>query len=471
MYLAYSADIDPTWAWEAYVPTAKHPWNVEKAGHLYRRAAWGATCAELEAAVQQGPTACLDKLLTRPQNSAAFYTKAKQLAAPLVEGTDEQRLRAWWLYVITNSPDPLLERLTLFWHNHFATSNAKVQNVAYMYQQNQLLREHALGSFKQMLHGISEDPAMLIWLDTTSNKKGMPNENYARELMELFSLGIGNYTEADIRQAARAFTGWSIKNDRYHFAANEHDAGEKTVFKNKGNFNGHDIVDFCLKSAACAQFLVRKLFRYFVSDTLEPSNALLKPLAEKLRSSQYDIQSVVSMMLRSNLFFSPESYRAKVKAPVDFAVSLIHQLQGRSDSLQLAELLDPLGQRLFAPPSVKGWDGGTDWLNSTTMLLRHNLCLALTSTEDRRFYNRCDPARLVRQHLAGKADLKPATELLTKLFLQSDIPAATQAKIDERCSQLTAQKYPVYWSKEFIEDARIRSICHLILTLPEYQLA
>jgi uncharacterized protein (DUF1800 family) len=471
MYLEYTTTLDPAWAWNPYAPSAKEPWNLEKAGHLYRRAAWGATYSQLQAAVEKGPTACLDELLTPPKASAAFYSKAKQLAAPLAEGDDDQRLRAWWLYVINNSPDPLLERLTLFWHNHFATSNAKVQNVAYMYQQNLLLRDHALGHFPKMLHAISEDPAMLIWLDTTANKKGKPNENYARELMELFSLGVGNYTEADIRQAARAFTGWSIKNDRYHFMTSEHDTGEKTVFGKTGDFNGHSIVDFCLEKPACARFLVRKLFRYFVSDTLQPDDKLLEPLAEKFRTSGYNIHTVVSTMLRSNIFFSSESYRAKVKSPIEFAASLIHQLEGRADSLQLSEMLDPLGQRLFAPPSVKGWDGGTDWLNSTTMLLRHNLCLAITSTEDRRFYNRCDPARLVRQHLKGKDDLQSAAELLTKLFLQGDIPAATQAKIDERRAQLTSQKYPVYWSKEFVADAQIRSMCHLILTLPEYQLA
>ncbi|HMP18140.1 MAG TPA: DUF1800 domain-containing protein [Gemmatales bacterium] len=410
-------------------------------------------------------------MLNSPDAAAPFYSKARQLAAPLTEGEDDHRLRAWWLYVILNSPDPLLERLTLFWHNHFATSHAKVQNVAYMYQQNELFREHALGSFSKMLHAISEDPAMLLWLDGVSNKKRMPNENYARELMELFSLGIGNYTETDIRQAARAFTGWGIRNDRYHFSAVEHDTGIKQVFGNQGNFGGHDIVDMCLEKPACARFMVRKLFRYFLSDTLQPGDSLLEPLAEKFRKSGYQIKPVVSTMLRSNLFYSAECYRAKIKSPVEFAVSLVHQLEGRADSLQLAEMLDPLGQRLFAPPSVKGWEGGTDWLNSNTLLLRHNLGLAITSTEDRRFYNRCDPARLVRQHLPGKDDLATATSFLTKLLLQGDIPMGTRQKLEERQVQLASQKYPAYWNRDFIHDAQIRSLCHLMLTLPEYQLA
>lgn len=471
MYLTYQHSVDPVWAWAPFVPEAKAPWTLEKAGHLYRRAAWGATWNELQAALKVGPHATVDQLLSGTDKLQAFQKRVDELAAPLAEGADEQRLRAWWLYVMLNTPHPLLERMTLFWHNHFATSNAKVQDVGSMYRQNQLLRKHALGRFGPMLHEISEDPAMLVWLDTTSNKKGKPNENYARELMELFSLGIGNYTEQDIRQAARSFTGWNIKNDRFHLNNDDHDDGEKNLFGKTGNFTGHDVVNHCLEKPASSRFLARKLFRYFVSETLLPDDALMEPLAKRLRESDFDIKQVVSMVLRSNLFFSPEVYRTRVKAPVEFAISNIHMLEGRADSIQLADLLDPLGQRLFAPPSVKGWDGGPNWLNSTTMLLRHNLCLALTSTEDRRFYNRCDPARLVQKQLNGPKTLETALQFLVDLFLQGDVPETTRSQLDLRLKQLKQQKYAAYWSKEFINDYQVRSLCHLVLTLPEFQLA
>ncbi|HQR06426.1 MAG TPA: DUF1800 domain-containing protein [Gemmatales bacterium] len=472
MFLGHYLAIDPVWAWSAYEPDPKSPWTIEKAGHLYRRAAWGANWTELQTALKQGPRASIDQLLTGGTGLEAFHQKAARLAEPLAQGTDDQRLRAWWLYVILNSPHPLEERLTLLWHNHFATSNAKVQNIGSMYRQNELLRRHALGNFDKLLHDVSEDSAMLVWLDTVANKKGKPNENYARELMELFSLGVGNYNETDIRQAARAFTGWGIKSDRYHFNPDEHDDGQKTVMGKTSTFGGHDIVKLCLDHPACARFVVRKLFRYFISETLQPDDALIEPLAARFRENHYDIKQLVSIILRSNLFFSPEVYRAKVKAPVEFAVTLVHMLEGRVDSIQLADLLDPLGQRLFAPPSVKGWDGGPNWLNSTTMLLRHNLCLALTSTEDRRFYNRCDPAQLTRKHMnVADPTLDQTTQFLADLFLQGDIPTTTHSKFVARCTQLKQQKYAAYWSQDFIKDYQTRAIAHLILTLPEFQLA
>lgn len=472
MYLTYQQKIDPHWAWETYQPSDKCPWTLEKAGHLFRRAAWGATKNDLQQAVKEGVEVTISRLIETPGDYASFEHKMERLAVPLAEGADENRLRAWWLYVMLNSPHPLHERMTLFWHNHFATSNAKVQDVGYMYRQNQLLRKHALGQFGPMLHAISEDPAMLIWLDTVSNKKGTPNENYARELMELFSLGLGNYTEQDIRQAARAFTGWGIRKGQFYFAEHEHDAGEKTVFGKTAHFTGHQIVDLCLEKDACAQFLVKKLFRYFMSETLIPNDQLIAPLASQFRRSHYDIRKLVGTILRSNLFFSNDVYRTRVKSPVEFAIGLIRQLEGRADSIQLADLLDPLGQRLFAPPSVKGWDGGPNWLNSTTLLLRHNLCLAVTSTEDRRFYNRCDPARLLAKYDAGKSKaLDGAVQFLCELFLQGDISPETRARLRERMKQLETQQYAGYWSKEFIFEYQTRALCHLVLTLPEYQLA
>src|SRR5215831_17359801 len=191
--------IDPRWAWEPYRPTDEAPWNLQRVGHLYRRATFGATYAELEEGVNAGPERTLERLLNGGPGQEEFEANNADLPRNVAKANNGQQLRAWWLYRILYTPHPLQEKLTLFWHNHFATSNAKVQNAGFMLGQYELLRRHALGSFRSLVQEISKDPAMLVWLDTRGSKKGNPNENYARELMELFTLGVGNYTETDIR--------------------------------------------------------------------------------------------------------------------------------------------------------------------------------------------------------------------------------------------------------------------------------
>jgi hypothetical protein len=475
MYLEYTTSIDPAWAWSEYHPGKERPWTLKKAGHLFRRAAFGASWPELQTALQEGPRPTIDRLLQiDPGKSATFYRQVDALAEPLAGTADEERLRAWWLYVLMNSPQPLLEKMTLFWHNHFATSNAKVQDLGAMLRQNRLLRKHALGKFSTMLQDISKDPAMLIWLDGIANKKGKPNENYARELMELFSLGVGHYSEADIRQAARAFTGWTVKQDEFYLDTDQHDGQEKTVLGKTGKFGGEEVVKLCLDQPVCADFVIRKLFAYFISETLQPDPRLLEPLARQLRTRDYEILPVVGILLRSNLFFSETAYRARIKPPVEFAVGIMHALEGRADALQLAQMLDPMGQRLFAPPSVKGWDGASTWLNSTTLLLRHNLAAALTSTLDQRFYNRCDPVPTLQKHL-GKQGATPSLEQVIEffltLFVQEDVIPLTRQKMLDRAAGLHKQNYPPYWSSGMITDHQIRALCHLTLTLPEFQLS
>jgi uncharacterized protein (DUF1800 family) len=461
--------IDPRWAWSPYVPTPEQPWNLRLAGHLYRRAAFGATWAELQQAVEQGPSKTIAMLLKGRSGQEDFAKKAGTMGQTIARGVEENQLRAWWLYVLLNSPHPLQEKLTLFWHNHFATSNAKVNNIAFMWQQNELMRRHALGSFRTMLQEMSKDPAMMLWLDTILSKRGQPNENYAREVMELFSLGRGNYTETDIREAARAFTGWEIKEEKYHFNRGQFDATPKTVFGKTGNFSGEDIVNLCLDKPACARFLVRKLFRYFISERLMPEPELLEPLAEKLRQHDYKIAVVVETMLRSNLFFSEHAYRNRIKSPVDFAIGTVHQLEGKVSTVNLALALDNLGQRLFAPPSVKGWDGGETWLNSTTLLLRQNLALALTSAEDNRFGRRCDPAHVVRKYHVAEDD-EALVAFCTQLFLQDDLPDESRQRLLDYTKESRRRPYPPFWSQEDVVSHRYRALCYLVLTQPEYQL-
>jgi len=464
-----SIKIDPQWAWEAYRPTAAAPWNLQRVGHLYRRAGFGANAAELEAGLKAGPDAAIAALLKGGPGVEEFDARMDELASVIARTNNGQALSSWWLSRMLYTPHPLREKITLFWHNHFATSNAKVQNARLMLLQYALLHKHALGNFAVLLREMSYDPAMLVWLDGRGSKKGNPNENYARELMELFSLGIGHYTEKDIREAARAFTGWELVGTKAVFRPEQHDAGVKRVLGKQGAFKPDDIVAICLEQPACARFVCLKLFRFLVSDTLPVGQELLEPLAERFRKSGYDFADLVKTVLSSNLFFSKQAYRSKIKSPVEFALGMVRALEGRIGTTSLAQVLEQLGQNLFHPPSVKGWDGGPAWLNGQTLLYRQNLALAFCSTEDGRFGNRLDPAVLLRRHRQTTDEQRVA--FLLRLFLQDDMSDATRQRLLDYARQAAASKPPVYWTADDIADQRVRSLCHLVLSLPEYQLA
>ena len=470
--------IEPRTAWERYRPSPENPWDLKKAGHFYRRAAFGASLEELQTAVGAGPERTITALLQGRADGDAD-TLWTTMSRSLAEANNGAQLSALWLYRMLYSPHPLREKLTLFWHNHFATSNLKVQNAGYMLGQYELLRRHAQGSFRTLLTEMSRDPAMLIWLDTIQSQRNQPNENYARELLELFSLGIRNarrpgqrnYNEDDIRQAARAFTGWRIENGQAVFRARDHDAGEKTVLGQRGAWRADDIVRICLEQESTPYFLTRKLFRFLISDAIEPTPALLEPLAEEFRRSDYDFGALVERMLRSNLFFSAAAYRSKVKAPVDFVLGIVRGLetgQGGVGTVELAKALEGLGQRLFYPPSVAGWDGGRAWLNGQTFLLRQNLALALTSTADTRFGRRLDPAPLMRRQTRGAQEQQ--VDFLLRVFLQGDVPTASRDRLLQYAAQAERQAYPVFWTADDAANQRARTLCHLVLCLPEFQL-
>jgi uncharacterized protein (DUF1800 family) len=460
--------IDPGWAWQRYRPSPEQPWNLQRVGHLYRRAAFGATFAELEAGVKAGPDAVLGQLFKGAPGLAAFDAEMEPLARSIAKANSAQQLRSWWLARMLYTPHPLEEKLTLFWHNHFATSITKMGETArFMLGQYELMRKHALGNFATLLQEMSCDPAMMVWLDTRDSKKGNPNENYARELMELFSLGLGHYTEKDIREAARAFTGWEIQGNEAVFNKKEHDDGDKTVLGKTGPFKGEDVVRICLEQKSAAPFIAGKLYRFLVSETVDATPELLAPLAEQFRASGYDFGALVKTVLSSNLFFSPAVYRARVKSPVEFALGIVRGLEGRVGTTALGLALEGLGQNVFSPPSVKGWDGGRAWLNGQTLLFRQNLALALTSTEDVRFGRRTDPAELVRRCKKTEGEV---VDFFLKLFLQGDVAPEARARLEEYCERSRRQSFPVYWTKADVEDHRVRALCHLVLTLPEFQL-
>lgn len=463
--------INPRTAWEPYKPSDKNPWNLQKVGHLYRRAAFGANWHELQSGLEAGPDKLVSKLLEGGSGLADFEKETLRWGETIRRVNNPLQASEWWLYRMLYSPHPLKEKVSLFWHNHFATSNAKVLNANYMMGQYDLIYQYALGNFAELLQGMSKDPAMMIWLDTVQSKKGMPNENYARELMELFSLGIGNYSEQDIREAARALTGWEIKNSKFFENTAQHDTTEKTVFGKSGKWKGEDIVRLCLEHKACPRFITRKLFRYLISETLDPTPELIDPLAESF-GKDFNFGKLVETMLRSNLFFSEQAYRGRIKSPVDFVLGIVHGFEARIGVTNLARSLETLGQNVFNPPSVKGWDGGETWLNGQTLLTRQNLALTLCETRQKEKEGDRDssplPILLANKH--HKKEDEQSVDFFVSLFLQGDVPPETRKKLTDYARQAKMQSYPVYWSEQRKAEHRLTSVCHLVLTLPEFQL-
>jgi len=458
---------DPERAWSAFQPDRSRPWDREAVAHLHRRAGFAAPWAVLERDVKDGPDASIDRLLegepTAGEGTPAseFESFMDAMAARLGYTADLEALQAIWLYRMIFTPHPLRERMTLFWHNHFATSIAKVKSSALMQRQNGLFRQEALGDFRELLRAIGKDPAMLIWLDSTVNKKAHPNENYAREVMELFSLGRGHYTEKDVQEAARAFTGWFVIRDEFSVVPRQHDDGPKLVLGRKGEWTGDDIPGILLDQPACAEWICRKLFRYFVSESQTPSEALIAPLARSFRESGYQVRVPVATILRSSLFFDPTVRRRRVKCPVEFAVGTVRSLEVLKPTVQAAALARScvqMGQSLYAPPSVAGWEWGRAWMNSTTLLARANLVLALLSDDDEALGRRCDPARLADRHGFHRPDA--AARFLLDLLGPGPIEAVVKDPILKAVAAKSADR-----------DAAVRDAARRILNLPEYQLA
>lgn len=365
--------VDPQTAWQPWTPHAGQPFDAKWAGHLFRRAAFGANPDEIRKAVRNGFDPTLQTLLVGDERAANRLSFLEDTGELIARADEPDALRGWWLYAMLNGGHRLREKMVLFWHNHFATSIAKVRSTSLMFRQNQLLRRLALGKFGPLLQGVSRDSAMLVWLDSNENVKAHPNENFAREVMELFTIGVGNYTENDVRGAARAFTGWHINGDD-GFVMNEaeHDAGSKTVLSKTGNWDGDDVLRILLEQPACGDFLAAKLYRFFVGEVAPPKK-LLDPLAAQLRGSDFDIGATVATILRSRLFFSEHAYQKRIKSPVEFVLGAVRAAwPGPIATVDLVAPLESMGQSLFAPPNVKGWTGGKNWLTDATLLARHN---------------------------------------------------------------------------------------------------
>jgi uncharacterized protein (DUF1800 family) len=322
-----------------------------------------------------------------------------------------------------------------------------------MLAQNRMLRVHARGKFEQLVQAVSRDPAMLLYLDSATNRKVRPNENYAREVMELFCLGLDNYTEKDIQQTARAFTGWEVRNGKFKFNATHHDTGEKTILGQRGAFDGDEAVRIILAQPAAARFIALKLFRFYVCDEPAPRPELIEPLAGMLRENGFDIGPVVQRIAGSQLFFSQHVRGRKIRSPVDLAVNLLKGLETTTNAKRLHADLMQLGQGVLYPPNVKGWDGGRTWLNSSTLLGRANLVRRLVDDSKDRFAGG-GLAELVEKH-ANKPEA--AVDWLAELLLAKPIGEE-------------ARRMLVDVAKQAKGDARYRNLVHALGTTAEFQL-
>ncbi|MDB4786885.1 MAG: DUF1800 domain-containing protein [Planctomycetaceae bacterium] len=445
--------LDPAQAWSLYQPESPDGWTLRQAAHLYRRGGFSANREQLEQALTLNPGEAVHQLLNSAEESVSQY---ETLAKTMLATGNANNLSAWWMYRLLQTADPLREKMTIFWHGHFATSAEKVTDPQLMYHQNQLLRSNALEDFGSLLHDISRDPAMLLYLDSATNRKAHPNENFAREIMELFCLGEGNYTEQDIRELARCFTGWEVRANRFRFNRYQHDKGEKNIFGQSGEFDGDAGVDLVLAHPAGPEFICRKLVKFLVVDEPVPSVDLIAPLARQFRENGLQIGPIVERILSSKLFFSNDAIGRKIRSPIEFSVGLLQSLEVTTNYFELSKRLADLGQKLFFPPNVKGWDGGRTWVNSSTLLARANLVQDLLDREETRF------AGGGMTDLCDKHELHRPTEIVD--WLQTMLLA------DELSPEVRSGLVRELESGTDPRERRLRQVVYLMCTLPEFQL-
>jgi uncharacterized protein (DUF1800 family) len=454
-------DWDPKGLWAPYVPSPEAPWELRRVVHLHRRAGFAATWNELQRDLRDGPGKSIDRLLQAQAREGVadnFRTVAEALAA---RAGDRPGLKAWWMYRMYHGPDPLGERLTLLWHNHFATSNEKVRDPVAMRRQNEVVRRHGRGPFGELLKAVLLDPAVLIWLDAPANRKGKPNENLARELMELFTLGIGHYTETDVKEAARTLTGWKVTQGAFRDWAPDHDDGDKTVLGHTGPWNGDDLVRFLLEHPATSQRLAWRLCEWLIGEK-GVADGGLDALAVGLRLHNLDVGWAVETVLRSQAFFADANLGNRVLGPVDFLVGVPRALEcfdPPPSSLLLGEWSARLGQDLFYPPNVGGWPGGRDWLTTQAIIGRANYAAALV---EGRLWARpvpLDGLALAQRHERGR-DLDDLLTFCAELLTG----AAPDASWRQR---LLAALGP----KAKLEPETARAGIALLVASPELQMA
>lgn len=448
-------------------------WNRDAVAHLLRRAGFGGTQQELDAYEAMGLERAVDTLVDfESVSNTQLDTLLAQYSFNLERGRD---IQVWWLLRMLYTARPLEEKMSFFWHNYFATSIAKVQPPA-MKTQVDLFHQMPLPNFRDMLIAISKDPAMLDWLDNRLNRVGRPNENYARELLELFSMGEGNgYTETDIQEVARCFTGWTIRNDEFFFSNGLHDNGTKTVLGQTiaaggGQSDGERVCDIIAARSETARFVARRVLEAFVSP--DPSNATVSKFASVYTSTGYSIRELMRSILLSDEFWADSARLSIVKSPVEYVIGAFKALNAQVDIRRLSSETNAMGQVLLAPPDVGGWDGGLAWINTTTLLNRANFANTLTTDRTAETPPR-GHAFDAKALLGGQTFEKPKKLVDFVLEVMGPIPLSKKAKkplltyvqVDD-----SGNKQPFKLDDPTI-DKKVRGLVHLVMTLPEYHLA
>ncbi len=458
------------------------PWDERFAAHLLRRAGFSGTPDEVVRLAAMSPHDAAESLIHFPDTSSFSpppsvmdYPDPRRIA---FKGMDDMAkrdaartrrqeavgnvlaLQQWWLGRMLTTPAPLQEKMTFVLHGHFTT--AAIQKGVWpnlVLAQNQLFRQYALGNLHDLTLAVSKDPGMLLYLDNAENNKSHPNENYARELMELFTLGIGNYSEEDIRQSARAFTGWTIDRQTGEFTFNErnHDDGSKTFLSRTGNFDGKDIVDIIYQQRSAETFWATTLLSEFVYNDPEPE--LVDAFANVISRNKFELAPSMSVLLRSNVFYSPRAYRALVKSPVEFVIGAHKQMGLKQIVAGTPAALRDMGQILYYPPNVAGWPGGANWLTSQMLIARENFIAKMVNAPD-----------MTQSTWMAQVpmDANRASKELVGTILQGDAPNQAYVQLiaylngsgTSALGMLSAENY----------DERVRGAAYLTMAMPAYQL-
>lgn len=513
-------------------PQPASEFDAYAAAHLLWRAGFGGTWEQATELADLGIDGAVERLvdfaptteLAAPDCASLPEESAKEFEARVADLPDEEsrqkarharneqarlqiaEMKFWWLdRMMSTSPrvggvPPLEEKLTLFWHSHFATGyQDKIELTFPLWQQNQTFRSLALARFPDQLRSLIRDPAMLVWLDNASSDRHRPNENFARELMELFSTGVGPYSEKDVKESARALTGFSVNRDdwTFHFRDKAHDPEEKIFFGQSGAFSGDDVVRIICEQPATAHFMARKLLDYFVCT--QPDPEMITPVAEAYRASGYDLKALLRELFRSRLFYSDRVRNAVVKTSVSLAIGALKSMRVPLPANDLTlDSLRLMGQDLFFPPDVNGWPGGADWINSNTLLVRYNFANFLmygVSPDEFKVFER----KMIDRGTSRREFLKEQR----KESLVTWSPRAHLEKSGEIRRMVTSKDIADYYLREFLQrkpsrdlrdaivqlaetdgsggrrsmsvsdpnfDDRARGLVHLIMSSPDYQL-
>ena len=448
--------------------------DLEEMAHLFRRAGFSATRDELEAAMAKGYEATVDDLLHPERQPELDYDLIYRFWPDMQQGNRIEVNQAHWLYRMVNTKKPLEEKMTLFWHMLFATAFSKSNNARMSQRQLEMLRRNSLGDFKTLLLELSKDPAMIFWLDNQENTTDVHNENYGRELLELFSLGIGNYTEDDVKDCARAFTGWGFSHMllngpygritwKFQFHPELHDFGEKTFLGETGNFDGEDIIDIIVRQEATAQFISKRLFLHFVSDQVDQE--AVDELAKVFLATNGNIREVMRALLMSDTFRSEKSYYAMVKSPADH-VAGVERLVGdqRFPEFTIQQVADEftyMGEALMNPPSVEGWHTGKEWIDTGILVERINFAAEQVADPNK------PGVRAIIERLKAAGEL--SAEELVDRTLDLVGPLPLQPVTRTTLVNHVSKEGPLNFSDADAADQRVTELLQLIVATREFQ--